>query len=246
MKAQSKRILTAALALGMCIGMTACGEDKTPKETTAATTTAVIATESTVEATTTAPETEPEEEKLGINQDLVSEYGQTFSEIKAKHGKIIEYQILEGGANYRFETGYGWYFFYGTDYTYPSSWGTIEKTGRKIPLPDDDFRCIDINSILASDFFDRDFEYLTYDEIAAIDGITITYDDVSGGLYGDEGYELHFRYDGFSHEKLGFTDDRVNIGLYTTVRGRVDPDTEIDIFLSLRVAEKYLNTTSEG
>ena len=247
MKMYSKRILTSALALGMCIGMTSCGEDKIADETTAETTAVTTtAPETTAETTveTTAPETE--EEKIGLNADLISEYGQTFAEISAKHGKIIEYQILKGGANYRFETGYGWYFFYGTDYTYPSAWGTIEETGRKIPLPDDDFRCIDIDGILASDFFDGDFEYLTYDEIAAIDGITVTYDDVSGGLYGDEGYEFHFKYDGFSHEKLGFTDDRVNIGLYTTVRGRVDQDTKIDIFLSLRVAEKYLNTTSEG
>ena len=241
MKIQIERILTSALALGLCIGMTACGEDKTADEMTAETTAITTAPETTAETTieTTAPETE--EEKLKLNADLISEYGQTFAEISAKHGKIIEYQILEGGANYRFETGYGWYFFYGTDYTYPSSWGTIEETGRKIPLPDDNFRCIDIDRVSASDLFEGDFEYYTYDEIAAIDGITITYDDVSGGLYGDEGYELHFRYNGFSHEKLGFTDDRVDIGLYTTVRGRVDPDTEIDIFLSPLVAKKYLN-----
>lgn len=75
----SKRILTSAIALGMCIGMTACGEDKladeTTAETTAVTTTASeTAAETTVE--TTAPETEAE--KLKLNADLISEYGQTL------------------------------------------------------------------------------------------------------------------------------------------------------------------------
>ncbi len=100
MKMYSKRILTATLALGMCIGMTACGEDKTTDETTAETTAVTTtASETTAETTveTTAPETE--EEKIGLNADLISEYGQTFAEISAKHGKIIEYQILKGGAN---------------------------------------------------------------------------------------------------------------------------------------------------
>lgn len=159
----SKRILTSAIALGMCIGMTACGEDKladeTTAETTAVTTTASeTAAETTVE--TTAPETEAE--KLKLNADLISEYGQTFAEISAKHGKIIEYQILKGGASYRFETGYGWYFFYNTDYLNPSVWGTIEETGERIPLPDDDFRCIDLDHVAASDLFEGDFEYYTY------------------------------------------------------------------------------------
>ena len=245
MKMYSKRILTSALALGLCIGMTACGEDKIADETTAETTAVTTTTPETTSETTvetTAPETEAE--KLKLNADLISEYGQTFAEISAKHGKIIEYQILKGGASYRFETGYGWYFLYNTDYLNPSVWGTIEETGERIPLPDDDFRCIDLDHVAASDLFEGDFEYYTYDEIAAIDGITIKYDDVSGGLNGDEGYELHFRYDGFSHEKLGFTDDRVDIGLYTPVRGRVEPDTEIDIWLSPRIAKKYLNITS--
>ena len=67
MKMQIERILTSALALGLCIGMTACGEDKTADETTAETT-AVTTTapettaETTVETTdeTTAPDTENE------------------------------------------------------------------------------------------------------------------------------------------------------------------------------------------
>ena len=88
MKMYSKRILTSALALGLCIVMTACGDDKTTDETTAETT-AVTATasETTAETTveTTAPETE--EEKIGLNADLISEYGQTFAEISAKHRK---------------------------------------------------------------------------------------------------------------------------------------------------------------
>ncbi len=103
MKMYSKRILTSALALGMCIGMTACGEDKTTDETTtettAVTTTASeTAAETTVE--TTAPETE--EEKIGINQDLVSEYGLTFAEIKAKHGNIIDIATPYGGWFFKF------------------------------------------------------------------------------------------------------------------------------------------------
>lgn len=50
MKMYSERILTSALALGMCIGMTACGEDKLADKTTAETTA----------VTTTAPETAAE------------------------------------------------------------------------------------------------------------------------------------------------------------------------------------------
>ena len=67
MKMYSKEILTSAPALGMCIGMTACGDnklaDETTAETTAVTTTASETTaETTVETTveTTALETENE------------------------------------------------------------------------------------------------------------------------------------------------------------------------------------------
>ena len=60
MKMYSKRILTSALALGLCIGITACGEDKLADETTAETTAVTTtASETTAETTveTTAPET---------------------------------------------------------------------------------------------------------------------------------------------------------------------------------------------
>ena len=60
MKMYSKRIITSALALGLCIGITACGEDKLADETTAETTAVTTtASETTAETTveTTAPET---------------------------------------------------------------------------------------------------------------------------------------------------------------------------------------------
>ena len=59
----SKEILTSALTLGMCIGMTACGEDKLADETTAETTAVTATTPETAAETaveTTAPETENE------------------------------------------------------------------------------------------------------------------------------------------------------------------------------------------
>ena len=242
MKMYSKRILTSALALGMCIGMTACGEDKTTDETTAETTAVTTtasetAAETTVE--TTAPETE--EEKLKLNADLISEYGQTFAEISAKHGKVIDQVNDKGGKLFKFETGYGWYFFYGKYSIDTSTWVEIGDTGKKAPLPKDDYKCTGIDAIPASDFCDGDFEYLTTDDLENIDGITVTYNEVAGELSTVDGFVINLKYDGFSQEKLGFTDDRVIIHFFTTVKDRLYPDTMMNIYLHPSIAEKYLN-----
>ena len=244
MKAQSKRILTAALALGLCIGITACGEDKLADETTAETT-AVTTTvsETTAETTveTTAPETE--EKKIGINQDLVSEYGQTFAEISAKHGKITDYKIISGGAFYRFETGYGWYYFYETNYSNPSAWGNIENYAHEIPLPDDDFKCTSIGGIVASEFFDRAFETLTIQDIENIEGITLISDGQSV-LSATELYCASLTYEKFSHKKTGFTGDNTVIYINHKDEGIVTPDARVEISLWKSFADVYLRTTA--
>ncbi len=239
MKMQIERILTSALALGLCIGMTACGEDKTADETTAETT-AVTTTAPETTAETTAPETE--EEKIGVNQDLVSEYGQTFAEISAKHGKITRYVALHGGPFFEFETGYGVYFFYGTDIMNPSAWGTIEETGEKFPLPDDDFKCINIEGIKASDFFDREFETLTPQEIGNIKGMEL-HETGESELVTILKYYSTFSYVAFSHENTGFTGDKVIITLRQKDDGIITPDTKVDIDLWKTYADVYLGTT---
>ena len=243
MKMYSKRILTSALALGLCIVMTACGDDKTTDETTAETT-AVTATasETTAETTveTTAPETE--EEKIGLNADLISEYGQTFAEISAKHGKIISQSKLHGGPFFKFETGYGLYYFYGTDIINPNAWGTIEETGEKIPLPDDDFKCINIESINASDFFDREFETLTPQEIRNIKGMEL-HETGESELATVLKYYSTFSYAAFSHENTGFTGDKVIITMHQKDDGIITPDTKVDIYLWRTDADVYLGTT---
>ena len=246
MKMYSKRILTYAIALGMCIGMTACGDDKTTDETTAETTAVTTtASETTAETTveTTAPETE--EEKIGINQDLVSEYGQTFAEISAKHGKITGYVALHGGPFFEFETGYGVYFFYGTDIMNPSAWGTIEETGEKFPLPDDDFKCINIEGIKASDFFDREFETLTPQDVGSIKGMQL-HNAGRNELAWEKSirnYYSTYSYDAFSHENTGFTGDNTIITMYQIDDGIIAPDTMVNIDLWKTDADVYLGTT---
>lgn len=242
MKMQIERILTSALALGLCIGMTACGEDKTADETTAETT-AVTTTAPETTAEATAPETE--EEKIGINQDLVSEYGQTFAEISAKHGKITRYVALHGGPFFEFETGYGVYFFYGTDIMNPSAWGTIEETGEKFPLPDDDFKCINIEGIKASDFFDREFETLTPQDVGSIKGMQL-HDAGRNELAWEKSirnYYSTYSYDAFSHENTGFTGDNTIITMYQIDDGIIAPDTMVNIDLWKTYADVYLGTT---
>ena len=248
MKMQIERILTSALALGLCIGMTACGEEKPADETTAETTAVTTtAPETTAETTveTTAPETE--EEKIGINQDLVSEYGQTFAEISAKHGKIIRYVGLHGGPFFEFETGYGVYFFYGTDTMNPNACDTIEETGQKIPLPDDDFKCINIEGIKASDFFDREFETLTPQDVGNIKGMQLHNAGRSELAWEKSirNYYSTYSYDAFSHENTGFTGDNTIITMYQVNDGIIDSDTMVSIDLWATFANVYLGTTAE-
>ena len=244
MKNYSKRILTATLALGMCIGMTACGEDKLADETTAETT-AVTTTESetTAETTveTTAPETE--EEKIGLNADLISEYGQTFAEISAKHGKIVDYLTPHGGDYFEFETGYGTYYFYGTYSFDISTWEPIGNEGKKAPLPGADYKCICIDGIAASDFFNKEFETMTIQEIEDIDGMTLLYDG-EAGITSSMQYRTLFSYEGFSHEKTGFTGDKTEIAMFHDEDGIITPDTRVDIDLWGTYADVYLGTTN--
>ena len=67
------------------------------------------------------PETPPEEPEdttpvpergVTLNTDLLSEYKMTYAELTAKHGKLVDFSTYEGGAFYKFENGYGYYWFY--------------------------------------------------------------------------------------------------------------------------------------
>ena len=244
MKMYSKRILTSALALGLCIGMTACGEDKIADETTAETTAVTTTTPETTSETTvetTAPETE--EEKIGINQDLVSEYGLTFAEIKAKHGNIIDIATPYGGWFFKFETGYGWYSFYG-DYDYDNqNWKPIEGTDKSAPLPKDNYICIWIDGIDITDFLVGDFDTISVKELENIDGMHL---DSNGESYMDfsDKYVATFSYDEFSHEKTGFTGDKTGVYINHKKEDVIDHDSFVNIQLWASFADKYLGTTA--
>ena len=84
---------------------------------------------------------------------------------------IIGCAKLHGGPFLKFETGYGLYYFEETDIVNPSAWGTIEETGERYPIPDDDLKCSYIEGINAADFFDCEFESLTPQEVESSEGM---------------------------------------------------------------------------
>ena len=173
-------ILTLAFMLSLAgCNNTDLTDDSTPAtESTAPDTTDVSSSDATDEPASSDTTEDPEPEKLDLNQDLVSDIGLTFEEMKEKHGEIVDYQVLNGGSHYKFENGYGYYFFYGdppVSVGYGSGneeWVYNDDGTPWYPIPRKECVCIGIDNLKAKDIFSLEFEELTVSEINTIDGVS--------------------------------------------------------------------------
>jgi len=158
----------------------------------------------------------PSPEKLDLNQDLVTDIGLTFEEMKAKHGDVVDYQVLNGGAHYKFENGYGFYFFYGNPTVYngggDQEWVYKDDGTPWYHIPDEKCVCISIDNLKAKDIFSLEFEKLYEYEIKAIEGVTLSQSSTNKIDIFDSN-TLTIRYSGFP---TGMTTLSINYYDYIT------------------------------
>ena len=202
--------LTFALTLTLAFILSLAGcnntdltDDSTPAtESTAPDTTDVSSSDATDEPASSDTTEDPEPEKLDLNQDLVSDIGLTFEEMKEKHGEVVDYQVLNGGSHYKFENGYGFYFFYGdppVSVGYGSGneeWVYNDDGTPWYPIPRKECVCIGIDNLKAKDIFSLEFEELYEHEIKSIYGVTL-FESSANKMYIFDSNTLTIKYSGF-------------------------------------------------
>ena len=171
------------------------------------------------------PETPPEEPEdttpvpvrgVTLNTDLLSEYKMTYAELTAKHGKLVDFSTYEGGAFYKFENGYGYYWFY-----YPG-WHLGESRidpegGFEYFVMDDETKRL-CRGLVCSDprnMFIGDYETLGIEEISKLEGVHYQETLETFGALGLPAYHSVFTYDGWDNEN-------VKIHLYHDKRNMID------------------------
>lgn len=99
-----KNIIFLTVTCAILLSLSACNPEK-PTAPDSDVTSITTSTVSTAAETTTTPA----EEELKLNQDLISDYGLNYAEIKEKRGGLIDVFTAGGGVVYVFEDGYGDY-----------------------------------------------------------------------------------------------------------------------------------------
>ena len=197
--------------------------------------------EAAPDSTTAAqPETPPEEPEdttpvpvrgVTLNTDLLSEYKMTYAELTAKHGKLVDFSTYEGGAFYKFENGYGYYWFY-----YPG-WHLGESRidpegGFEYFVMDDETKrlCRGISRISPEKMFIGDYETLSIEEISKLDGIHYL-ETGKDGIVTPRAYCSIFTYDGWNN-------DNVKIYIYHEKKNMIDLTSECEISILLYQVEE--------
>ena len=228
MKRAGELVLIIMLLLAMlcsCVSTRASGNVGTeePTETEPSETKEPSETTEPTESEPTEPEptepvTEPEE-PLGLNQDLIADYGASYSQIRARRGELVDYGTAEGGVYYIFENGYGQYFWPDTflfDKTLSDP--LYDENGDAIFVcPKDQLKCLDILHVKAKDLFNKEFDMLDITEIKNIDGLEyrrIYEAEIEGASYN---YTTCFNY------------GEMSIGISHNDKNMVDCDSEVEI-----------------
>lgn len=173
----------------------------------------------------TEPTTEPEE-PLDLNQDLIADFGMSYSQLKEKHGELMDHGTAQGSVYYIFEHGYGYYYWlidevYDTDNL---SNPVYDEHGILIfALPGDQLKCTTIKRIKVKDLFNKEFNTIDISEVKNIDGVEhlSTYKDDVATCFN---YSSSFSYTGFKNEKT-------ELILYHNDKERLDLDSEAEFVL---------------
>jgi hypothetical protein len=95
----------------------------------------------------------------GLNEDVLSDLGLTFAELRERRGEVVGITPDGGGYYYIFENGHGWYAC-SDDYIdfLDEPWGDIVPLGFcfediQLPLPQDDAVCRNITGIPVGTMF---------------------------------------------------------------------------------------------
>ena len=224
MKRAGELVLIIMLLLAMlcsCVSTRAEGQSgnvgtEGPTETELSETTEPTESEPT-EIEPTEPVTEPEE-PLGLNQDLIADYGASYSQLKEKHGDLVGYGSRQGGDYYTFENGYGRYGWPDIAYDYELSDPLYDENGNIVyTVPKDQLKCFFIADIKAKDLFNKEFDMLDITEIKNIDGLEyrrIYEAEIEGARYN---YTTCFNY------------GEMSISISHNDKNVVDCDSEVEI-----------------
>ncbi|MCL2014084.1 MAG: hypothetical protein FWG69_03760 [Oscillospiraceae bacterium] len=171
-----------------------------------------------------------EEDKPRLNEDLLSDIGLTYPELIKKRGRLKNVIGGEGGVGYKFENGYGGYFWAPINLDYgrkiKESEGfpkfPIDENNNiiieKAYLPKPQIKCIFIDNIQIKDLF---LEFSSFMEASEIENIyNIKYHgsmDESEFGYQDWEYSSYFTYEDKS------------ITIYTHKKGVIDLNSWIII-----------------
>ena len=188
-----------------------------PTETELSETTEPTESEPT-EIEPTEPVTEPEE-PLGLNQDLIADYGASYSQIRAKRGEMLNHGTAGGGVYYIFENGYGQYFWPDTflfDKTLSAP--LYDENGDAIFVcPKDQLKCLHIKRLKAKDLFNKEFDTLDISEIKNVEGLEYCWTEK------DELGAMSYDY------TTGFNYGEMSIGISHNDKNVVDCDSEVEI-----------------
>ena len=195
-------------------------------------------TEAVPDSTTAAqPETPPEEPEdttpvpvrgVTLNTDLLGEYKMTYAELTAKHGKMVDFYIPDGGTCYRFENGYGYYFIRMPDWV-PSKMITDPEGGFKyFPVTasatGEESLCRGIRGISPDKMFIGDYETLGIEEISKLEGVHYRKTVETHRIVTPWAYASTFTYDGWNN-------DNVKIYIYHEKKNMVDLTSECRIYI---------------
>ena len=162
-------------------------------------------------------------ETVTINTDFLNEYKMTFGELTAKHGKVVDYSILSGGDCYKFENGYGFYFF-PVDYD-QNKLITDPNTGVTYMPVEDDELCRGTWYTTIEALFNGPFESISIEELSKNEVLTFKY-TVKDGISTSKAYSTKFFYEGWDNEKVSldvYHDDNKVIDTSSVVRIYIHP-----------------------
>ena len=224
MKRAGELVLIIMLLLAMlcsCVSTRAEGQSgnvgtEGPTETEPSETTEPTESEPT-ETEPTEPATEPEE-PLGLNQDLIADYGASYSQIRARRGELIDYGTAEGGVHYFFENGYGYYCWTDVRFDDELSDPLYDDNGDAIFVcPKDQLKCLHIVRVKAKDLFNKEFDTLDISEIKNVEGLEYCWTEK------DELGAMSYDY------TTGFNYGEMSIGISHNDKNMVDCDSEVEI-----------------
>ena len=164
-----------------------------------------------------------EEDKPRLNEDLLSDIGLSFSQIRKKRGRLTKVETKEGGINYTFEHGlgeYAWEFSNSKDWLNADTQWPIDKKGNIIvksaPIPKEHHKCLVIDHVNVEDLFLGAVKSIKATEIEKIYDVNYQKTVENGGWEGWDFSSVFFH-------------GNIRIGIATEKKGLIDLDSRVRI-----------------